>query len=156
MGGGGGGGAALRCLRRAARRVSLNQHAPPPSSPLPLPPSAFLPPRQRGWLADRIGLGHIAVIGRDGSGLRTLTQPSGKWPAFVPGAPFPTFRGDVTPAWSPDGARIAYASQAGAGGNYEVVSVDASAGGSGGVRRQTVTASQPHVTVGWQPAQRAP
>lgn len=55
----------------------------------------------------------------------------------------------MTPAWSPDGGRIAFASQAGPGGNYDVVSVAAGSGGD--LRLHTRTASQPHVTVGWQP-----
>lgn len=104
---------------------------------------------QKGWRRDHVGAGRLMVIRADGRRLKALTKANAGFPALVPGAPFPTLRGDVTPAWSPDGARIAFASQVGPDGNFEVVSV-AAADGRDRVRL-TTTVSQPHVTVAWQP-----
>ncbi|KAF8055998.1 hypothetical protein HT031_006519 [Scenedesmus sp. PABB004] len=80
-----------------------------------------------GWNATSPGAGRIMVVRRDGSGLRALTAPNGAWPPLA--QPFPQLRGDVTPAWSPDGARVAFASQSPPDGAFQVVSVRASEGG---------------------------
>ncbi|KAF8056023.1 MSL1 [Scenedesmus sp. PABB004] len=82
---------------------------------------------QVGWNATSPGAGRIMVVRRDGSGLRALTAPNGAWPPLA--QPFPQLRGDVTPAWSPDGARVAFASQSPPDGAFQVVSVRASEGG---------------------------
>jgi hypothetical protein len=81
--------------------------------------------------------------------LQGLTQPNCKFPAYVSGGMFPNLRGDVTPAWSPDGSRVAFASQTAPNGAFEVVSVRASDGRD--VRSVTSGVSDQHVTVGWQP-----
>jgi hypothetical protein len=81
--------------------------------------------------------------------LQSLTQPNSRFPAFVSGGIFPILRGDVTPAWSPDGSRVAFASQVAPNGAFEVVSVRASDGRD--VRRVTSGLAEQHVTIAWQP-----
>ncbi|KAI8466370.1 MAG: hypothetical protein J3K34DRAFT_433990 [Monoraphidium minutum] len=104
---------------------------------------------QKRWARDKVGAGRIMVMKADGRGRRALTKANGRFPAFAPGPPFPTLRGDVTPAWSPDGGRIAFASQRAPGGNFEVVSVRSDNGRD--LRQLTAAAGTPHITVGWQP-----
>lgn len=78
----------------------------------------------------------------------TTSTPNGPW---SPGGMFPTVDGDATPAWSPDGSRIAFSSNR--AGSFEIFSM--AADGSD-VRRLTFTpredaaAGDQHVTVGWQ------
>lgn len=112
----------------------------------------LLLPVQVGWTgtaADNVGAGRIMVIGAHGGRPRALTQANDKFPAFVSGGVFPALRGDVTPAWSPDGKRVAFASQSGPNGNFEVVTV----GAADGKDRQRLTSMlhEQHLTVAWQP-----
>lgn len=87
----------------------------------------------------------------DGGRLRTVTQTNDKFPAFSPGGGFPSLRGDVTPAWSPDGKRIAFASQSAPDGDFEVVTVRASDGKDQQRLTRVPGAHVQHVTVAWQP-----
>lgn len=91
------------------------------------------------------GIGQIFVINADGTGLRQLTHNPGTTPAFAPGGIFPTMRGDVTPAWSPDGTRIAYASDI--GGNFDIYTMKPD--GSDVV--QVTRTPQQELSVGWSP-----
>jgi hypothetical protein len=109
---------------------------------------------QVGWTgtaADKVGAGRIMTVKLSSGKLQPLTQPNDRFPAFVSGGIFPTLRGDVTPAWSPDGSRVAFASQVEPSGAFEVVSVRAPDGRD---RRRVTTSSggsEQHVTVAWQP-----
>ena len=89
------------------------------------------------------GVGQIFVINLDGTGLTQLTRNPGTTPAFAPGGIFPTMRGDVTPAWSPDGTRIAFASDS--GGNFDVYTMKLD--GSNIV--QITKTPQQELSVGW-------
>jgi len=115
----------------------------------------LLPPHcnpQVGWTgtaADNIGAGRIMIVEVDGGKLRAVAQANDKFPAFSPGGGFPSLRGDVTPAWSPDGKRIAFASQSAPNGDFEIVTVRALDGK--GRQRLTRVPSVQHVTVAWQP-----
>uniref|UniRef100_A0A383VQ50 Dipeptidylpeptidase IV N-terminal domain-containing protein n=1 Tax=Tetradesmus obliquus TaxID=3088 RepID=A0A383VQ50_TETOB len=107
---------------------------------------------QVGWTgtaADKVGAGRIMTVKLSSGKLQPLTQPNDRFPAFASGGIFPALRGDVTPAWSPDGSRVAFASQSGPSGAFEVVSVRASDGRD----RRVVTSgsTEQHVTVAWQP-----
>jgi hypothetical protein len=107
---------------------------------------------QVGWTGsapDKVGAGRIMTVKLSSGKLRPLTQPNNRFPAFAAGGFFPALRGDVTPAWSPDGKRVAFASQAEPDGTYEVVSVRASDGRDRQVVARGLSAQ--HVTVAWQP-----
>jgi Tol biopolymer transport system component len=107
---------------------------------------------QVGWTgtaADKVGAGRIMVIDADGSNLRALTSTNDRFPPFSPGGVFPTLHGDVTPAWSPDGKRVALASQSEPYGDFEIVTVRAADGEDR--QRLTSVAHEQHVTVAWQP-----
>jgi TolB protein len=96
----------------------------------------------------RGGVSQICVIMVDGSGQRCLTNSAaGPGGAFSLGGIFPSFDGDVTPGWSPDGTRIAFCSNR--GGPFAVYTMDAADGG----RLQHVTANGTgqHISLGWQP-----
>lgn len=106
---------------------------------------------QVGWTgtaADKVGAGQIITV-ELGSGRKHVVTPvNDRYPALVPGGVFPALRGDVTPAWSPDGRRIAFASQSHASGDFEIVTVR-----TDGRDRQVLTGGlhEQHVTVAWQP-----
>ena len=68
------------------------------------------------------GVGSLFIIDRVGGGLRRLTSNPGLTPAYSPGGVFPSFRGDITPQWSPDGSKIAFCSDR--SGQYEVYVVE--------------------------------
>lgn len=57
------------------------------------------------------GVGQLFIITVRTAKLRQLTYNPGLFPAFSPGGPFPNFRGDVTPKWSPDGKSVAFCRQ---------------------------------------------
>jgi hypothetical protein len=107
---------------------------------------------QVGWTgtsADKVGAGRIMTVEANGGKPWPLTQPNDRYPAFVSGGAFPALRGDVTPAWSPDGSRIAFASQRAPNGDFEIVTVRAFDGKD--KCRLTNVLSKQHVTVAWQP-----
>jgi len=90
-------------------------------------------------------IAQIFVMNADGSGMTQITKNPGTAPAFSPGGIFPDMRGDITPVWSPDGARIAYASDI--AGNYEIYTMNPD--GTNPLRLTTTDANQ--LSVGWQP-----
>lgn len=111
----------------------------------------------RGWSPDgsRIvtqtvedGIGQLIVMDADGSNARRITDLPADVPTFSPGGIFPDMRGAVTPAWSPDGEWIAFASNH--EGNYELYRIrpDGSE-----LTRLTRTPEQ-ELSVGWGPLRR--
>lgn len=107
---------------------------------------------QVGWTgtaADKVGAGRIMAVELHSGRLRAVTAVNDKFPAFVSGGLFPALRGDVTPAFSPDGQRVAFASQSEPNGDFEIVTVRAADGSDR--RRLTNVLHEQHVTVGWQP-----
>jgi len=110
----------------------------------------------RGWSPDgkRIvtqtvedGVGQLVVLNADGTGLRRITDFPPGTPRFAPGGIFPVMSGAVTPAWSPGGDRIAFASNH--EGNYDVYVI---APDGTGLRRIT-RSPEPELSVSWGPLQ---
>ncbi|MFA7266591.1 MAG: DPP IV N-terminal domain-containing protein, partial [Candidatus Nanopelagicales bacterium] len=91
------------------------------------------------------GVGQIFVMDADGTGIQQLTQDPATTPTFAPGGIFPELRGSVTPAWSPDGRSIAYASNR--EGNYEVYTMNPD--GTNVLRLTNSPAEE--LSVGWSP-----
>lgn len=108
----------------------------------------------RGWSPDgtRIvtqsvvnDVGQFMVLNADGSGLKQITSFAADTPVFSPGGIFPMMSGAVTPAWSPDGDWIAFASNH--EGNYDLYLIHPD--GSGMTR--LTTSPEPELSVGWGP-----
>jgi hypothetical protein len=66
-----------------------------PATPTETPPATAIPQPQIAFVSERDGLPQIYLIHQDGSGLRALTSEA---------------EGACQPAWSPDGAQLAYIS----------------------------------------------
>lgn len=108
----------------------------------------------RGWSPDgrrivtqtvKDGVGQLVVLNADGSGVRQITQFPANTPRFAPGGIFPVMSGAVTPAWSPDGEWIAFASNH--EGNYDIYRVRP----DGSDMARITTSSHPELSVGWGP-----
>lgn len=108
----------------------------------------------RGWSPDgkRIvtqtvenGVGQLVVLNADGSGTRQITDFPAGTPRFAPGGIFPVMSGAVTPAWSPDGNWIAFASNH--EGQYEIYRIRPD---GTGIARIT-NSPEPELSVGWGP-----
>lgn len=91
------------------------------------------------------GVGQIFIVNVDGTDFTQLTRNAGTSPAFEPGGIFPSMRGDITPAWSPDGAWIAYASDA--DGDFDIYLIRPD--GSG--KHQITNTPAHELSVGWRP-----
>lgn len=108
----------------------------------------------RGWSPDgtrivtqtvKDGVGQLVVLNADGTGLKQITDFSADTPIFTPGGIFPVMAGAVTPAWSPDGDWIAFASNH--EGNYDIYLIRPD--GSGLTR--LTQSPEAELSVGWGP-----
>lgn len=113
----------------------------------------------RGWSPDgrrivtqtvKDGVGQLMVLNADGTGLRQITDFPPTTPTFSPGGIFPVMSGAVTPAWSPDGRSIAFASNH--QGSYDIYRIRPD--GSGMVR--ITRTPQAELSVGWGPPRESP
>jgi hypothetical protein len=91
------------------------------------------------------GVGQIFVINTNGTGLKQITTNSANTPPLDIGDFFPSIRGDVTPAWSPDGEWIAFASDR--TGNFEVNIVRT----NGSSLSQVTYTTNNELSLGWRP-----
>lgn len=91
------------------------------------------------------GVGQLIVLDADGSNMVQITNFGQDAPTFTPGGIFPSMRGAVTPAWSPDGEWIAFASNH--EGNYDIYRVRPD--GTGMTR--VLATPDPELSVGWGP-----
>jgi TolB protein len=112
----------------------------------------------RGWSPDgnRIvtqtvtdGVGQLVVLNADGSGLQQITDFPADTPVFSPGGIFPPMAGAVTPAWSPDGDWIAFASNH--EGNYDIYLIRP----DGSELKQLTQSPEPELSVSWGPLRSA-
>jgi Tol biopolymer transport system component len=108
----------------------------------------------RGWSPDgkRIvtqtvqdGVGQLMVLNADGSGLTQITNFPTDTPVFKPGGIFPEMAGAVTPAWSPDGDWIAFASNH--EGNYDIYLIRP----DGSELTRITESPEQELSVGWGP-----
>jgi hypothetical protein len=90
-------------------------------------------------------VGQIFVINADGTGMRQITTNSANTPPLDIGDFFPTIRGDITPAWSPDGQWIAFASDR--TGNFEINIVRP----DGSALSQVTYTTNHELSLGWRP-----
>lgn len=95
------------------------------------------------------GVGQLVVLNADGTGERQITHFPPDTPKFDPGGIFPVISGAVTPAWSPDGKWIAFASNH--KGTYDIYRIRPD--GSGLTR--ITNSPQPVASVGWWPIQKS-
>lgn len=98
----------------------------------------------------KAGVGQLVVMNADGTDQRQITEIPRTAPTFSPGGIFPAMRGAVTPAWSPDGAWIAFASNH--EGNYDIYVIRPD---GTGMRRLAATPRN-ELSVGWGPSPSAP
>ena len=108
----------------------------------------------RGWSPDgtrivtqtvKDGVGQLMVLNADGSGLKQITNFPADTPVFRPGGIFPDMAGAVTPAWSPDGEWIAFASNH--EGSYDVYRIRP----DGSELTRITNSPAPELSVGWGP-----
>jgi Tol biopolymer transport system component len=79
----------------------------------------------------------------DGSNQQLITNIPDSCPTFAPGGIFPEMRGAVTPAWSPDGEWIAFASNH--KGNYDLYLIRP----DGGDMHRILATPEHELSVGW-------
>jgi hypothetical protein len=91
------------------------------------------------------GVGQIFVVNTNGTGMKQITTNSANTPPLDIGDFFPTIRGDVTPAWSPDGEWITFASDR--TGNFEVNIVRP----DGKSLSQVTYTTNNELSLGWRP-----
>lgn len=91
------------------------------------------------------GVGQIVVMDADGQNLRQITQIPSSTPVFSPGGIFPDMRGAVTPAWSPNGRWIAFASNH--QGNYDLYRIRPNGTGL----QRILKTPEDELSVGWGP-----
>jgi len=108
----------------------------------------------RGWSSDgtrivtqtvKNGVGQLLVLNADGTGLKQITDFPTNTPIFSPGGIFPAMAGAVTPAWSPDGEWIAFASNH--EGNYDIYLIRP----DGSELTRLTQSPEPELSVGWGP-----
>jgi Tol biopolymer transport system component len=108
----------------------------------------------RGWSPDgtRIvtqtltnGVGQLVVLNADGTRLQQITDFPANTPIFSPGGIFPAMAGAVTPAWSPNGEWIAFASNH--EGNYDIYLIRP----DGSELKRLTQSPEPELSVGWGP-----
>ena len=98
---------------------------------------------------DNIGYGQLTIINTQGNNVKQLTtyiNSMGLSPytnSLFPG----TYRGDVTPSWSPDGLYVAYAGQD-SNGIYQIFTINVSTGVKTQLTSSTV---QTNLWAAWQP-----
>jgi TolB protein len=91
------------------------------------------------------GVGQIVVMDADGGNQRQITRIPSSTPVFSPGGIFPDMRGAVTPAWSPNGRWIAFASNH--RGNYDLFRIRPDGTGL----RRILKSPDDELSVGWGP-----
>lgn len=91
------------------------------------------------------GVGQLFLMNSDGTGLTQLTFNPGTTPPLVISGFFPPMSGDITPAWSPDGEWIAYASDV--SGNFDIHLIKPDGQG----HRQVTTSPGQELSVWWRP-----
>ena len=108
----------------------------------------------RGWSPDGShivtqsvvnGVGQLLVLNADGSGLKQITNIAAGTPVLSLGGIFPNMSGAVTPAWSPDGDWIAFASNH--EGNYDIYLIHP----DGSDMTRLTNSPEPELSVGWGP-----
>ena len=91
------------------------------------------------------GVGQLVVMDADGRNQRQITRIPSSTPVFSPGGIFPDMRGAVTPAWSPNGRWIAFASNH--RGNYDLYRIRPDGTGLHRILRSPDN----ELSVGWGP-----
>ena len=88
-------------------------------------------------------IGQLVVMDADGNNQQLITSIPDSSPTFAPGGVFPEMRGAVTPAWSPDGEWIAFASNH--EGNYDLYLIRP----EGGDMHRIIATPENELSVGW-------
>ena len=95
------------------------------------------------------GVGQLVVMDADGSNQRQITRIPADTPVFTAPGIFPKMRGAVTPAWSPSGDWIAFASNH--EGNYDIYLIRP----DGSDLKRFSNSPEQELSVGWSPGEIA-